>query len=276
MHVGERGELEHQGLGRARHAGERGREHEGEQLELGHVVAERHRARLVLADRLEDLAEGRVDGAVDDEEADAEHREHQVVHRDVVRQVDDAEQVAARHALQAVLAPGRLPLQHDEIHHLRQRQRDHREVDPGAADRQHAEQPAERAGGERAADDAQLRRHAHVTHQHPAHVARAAEEGSVTEGEQAGETEQQVERAREQPEAQDLHQEGGIHRERRHQPDQEQRAEEDRGGTCEHRIRVVHQSDSSPRAQALPNRPAGRTSSTTTMITNTTTAEPSG
>ena len=217
-----------------------------------------------------------MDRAIDDEEADAEHREHQVIHRDVVRQVDDAEQVAARHTLQTVLAAGRLPLQHDEIHHLRQRQRDHREVDAGTADRQHAEQPAERTGGERAANDAHLGRDADIAHQHAAHVAGAAEEGGMTEGQQAGEAEQQVERAREQPEAQDLHQEGGIHRERRHQPDQEQRPEQDRGGAREHRIRVVHQSDSSPRAQALPNRPAGRTSSTITMITNTTTAEASG
>ncbi len=181
-----------------------------------------------------------------------------------------------RYALQAVLATGRLPLQHDEITILRQRQRDHREVDPGAADRQHADHPAERAGGERAAEDAHLRRHAHVAHQHAAHVAGAAEEGGMAEGEQPGEAEQQVERAREQPEAQDLHQKGGIHRERRHQPDQEQRAEQDRHGAGEHRIGVVHQSDSFARAQALPNRPAGRTSSTITMITNTTTAEASG
>ena len=38
------------------------------------------------------------------EEADAEHREHQVVHGEVVRQVDHAEEMATRYTLQAILA----------------------------------------------------------------------------------------------------------------------------------------------------------------------------
>jgi hypothetical protein len=60
-----------------------------------------------------------------------------------------AEQLAARHALQAVFAAGERRLQADEVHHLRHRQRDHREVDALAADRDQADQQAEQAGGNR-------------------------------------------------------------------------------------------------------------------------------
>ena len=66
MHVGQRRELEHQRLRRAGQACQRGREDEGQQLVAVDVVAERDRARLVLADRLQHLAEGRVDDAVDE------------------------------------------------------------------------------------------------------------------------------------------------------------------------------------------------------------------
>ena len=61
--VGERGELEDDRLGRAGKAGERRREHEDHQLVLVGAVAERDGAGLVVADRLADLAEGRVDDA---------------------------------------------------------------------------------------------------------------------------------------------------------------------------------------------------------------------
>jgi hypothetical protein len=71
--------------------GERGRQHEGGELVALRAVAERDRARLVVADRLQHLPEGRVDDAVDEEEARGEDREHVEVHRAVVVQVDHAE-----------------------------------------------------------------------------------------------------------------------------------------------------------------------------------------
>ena len=80
MDVAERGELEDQGLGCPGRAGQRRGNDEGDQLELVDVVAERDGARLILADSLEDLAERRVDGAVDDKEAGAEDGEYQVIH----------------------------------------------------------------------------------------------------------------------------------------------------------------------------------------------------
>ena len=75
-----------------------------------------------------------------------EDHQHDDVHRRLVGEVDEAEQLAARHRLDAVLAAGELRLQREEEHHLRQRQRDHGEIDALAADR------------ERAGDDAEHRR----------------------------------------------------------------------------------------------------------------------
>ena len=110
-----------------------GRQDEGEQLVAVDVVAERDRARLVLADRLQHLAVGRMDDAADEQEDGDEDGEDDEVHDDVVgdrqhaeqlvvRRAGErqhAEQLAARNALQAVLAAGdRAPLQEDEVDHL--------------------------------------------------------------------------------------------------------------------------------------------------------------
>ena len=58
----------------------RRRQHEGEQLVAVDVVAERDGARLVLADRLEHLAKGRMDDAADEAGRRDEDRQHEVVH----------------------------------------------------------------------------------------------------------------------------------------------------------------------------------------------------
>ena len=58
VHVGQRLEAHHHHFQRARQCRQRGRQHEGQQLEAVRVVAERGGARLVLADRAQDLAEG--------------------------------------------------------------------------------------------------------------------------------------------------------------------------------------------------------------------------
>jgi hypothetical protein len=63
-----------------------------------------------------------------------EDRQHHVVQGQVVGQVE-AEQAAARDALQAILAVRERRAQRRKVHHLRQRQRDHRKVDALAPDR---------------------------------------------------------------------------------------------------------------------------------------------
>jgi len=60
--------------------------------------------------------------------------------------------------LDAVLAAGELRLQAEEEHHLREGQRDHREIDTLAADREIADHGAERGRGRDAGQDAQFGR----------------------------------------------------------------------------------------------------------------------
>ena len=86
--VGERGQLKDDRLGRAGEAGEAGGEHEDHELVVAGAIAERDGARLVLADRLQHLAEGRVDDAVDDEHAAKKDRRDKPVEGEVVGEVD--------------------------------------------------------------------------------------------------------------------------------------------------------------------------------------------
>ena len=103
----------------------------------------------------------------------------------------------------------------------------------------------------------------------------------MAEGEEAGVAEQEVEGAGEEREAEHLHQEHRVEHERRDEERREQDREDqqvvarhaerrglDRHGDVGERL-LGHQA-------ALPNRPAGFTSSTIAMMTKITTAEPSG
>ena len=101
-------------------------------------------------------------------------------------QVDQPEEHAARDVLQAVLAAGEGGLEGAEIDDLGQRQGNHGEVDPLAADGQAAEDETERPCAKGAGQNAQLRRQAAVLDQIPGHVGRSAEEGGMAEGEQPG------------------------------------------------------------------------------------------
>ena len=250
MHVGKRLELEHERLGRASEARERAGDHERQQLVLVHVIAQRERPGLVLADRLEHLAEGRMDRAVDQPEPENDDAVGEVVHRVVVIEVDDPEKGLARDALQAVLAAGERRLQVDEVQHLRERERDHREVDPLAPDRERPHQVAEHRGSEHAREDAELGRETHDLGRMAGDVARGAEEHRVAERKQAGEAEQQVEGGGEQREAQRLHEEDGVHQRRRDEPDDEQHRVEDLAP-------VVHAA-SFPCRRGRPAAPAAR------------------
>src|SRR3990167_4455034 len=83
----------------------------------------------------------------------------------------------------------------------------------------------------------------------------------MAEGKQARETQQQIEGAGEQRKTHDLHQQHGVDQQRRQQQDGPR-------GQPGQKLRVFH--------LFAPNRPAGRTISTTTMVMNTTVALNSG
>src|SRR4030095_5754008 len=92
------------------------------------AIPERDRPRLVLTDGLQHLAEGRVNRAVDQKEPGQEHREYDEIERQRVLQIEESQERAARHRLDAVLAAGEGGLQAEEVQHLRERPRDVRGV----------------------------------------------------------------------------------------------------------------------------------------------------
>ena len=159
MDVGERGELEDERLGSAGEAGDSRGDHEGDQLVVIRLVPERNRPRLVLADGGQHLAERRVDGAVEQGEAEQEDRRDDVVHRDrMSAQLEETEEPPARHGLDPVLAAGERRAQAEEVEHLRQRERDHGEVDPLPPDGDRADDEAQSRSAERGAEDGELGR----------------------------------------------------------------------------------------------------------------------
>jgi len=85
----------------SRGAGEsrqRRRQHECQQLVAIDRVAQRDRARLVLADRLQYLAERRMHDATQEQEDRDEYRQHEVIHAGIRLQRDEPEHAPARHA----------------------------------------------------------------------------------------------------------------------------------------------------------------------------------
>ena len=139
-----------------------------------------------------------------------EDRQHEVIQDERVGEVEQPEQPAARHRLDAVLAAGERRLQAEEEHHLRERQRDHREIDALPADGERAADEPQRRGGEHAERDRGLRREAPGLGRIGGNIARRAEEHRVPERQQPAEADQQVERAGEEREAQRLHQEHRV------------------------------------------------------------------
>src|SRR5262245_34768020 len=263
VNVGERGEMHDDGLGPRGDSGEPRRQHEGHELVPARLVAERDRARLVLADAFEDLAEGRVHDAPDEQQAEDELDEDEVVHGERPVEVDEPQEVAARHRLQPVLAAGERRLQAGEVDDLREGEGDHREVDPLPPDGEAADGGAERRAREAAEQDAQLRRQAHLFDRVARDVGGEAEECRVAEGQQPRVSEEEVERAGVDGEAEGLHHEHRVDEEGRPQAEQEQRRHGGAPGErARHRVR--------------PKRPAGCGRGTIAMITKITTWEASG
>ncbi len=230
-----------------------------------------------------------------DQEDDDEDGQDDEVHDDVVgnrQQAEqlavrlagerhDAEQLAARHALQAVFAAGdRAPLQEDEVRHLGQRQRRHREVDALAADGDEADDEAEQRRQGDAGEHAELGRPALGADQPAGGVGGGGEVGGMAEREQPGVAEQQVEGAGEDRVAERGHHEHRIEADERRRDQQRQPGDgadmgqardvgDGAGGRKRQGLGVAHQA-------SLPNRPAGRTISTIAMMTKTTMLDASG
>ena len=160
--------------------------------------------------------------ARDEQETGHEYRDHEVVHRRVRLERQQAEQGAARHALQAVFTTRERCLQAGEIHHLRQRHGDHGEVDALAPDGDQPDHCADQAGTDDPDQDGQLRCEMLGADEPAGDVGCGAEKGRMAEGQQAGKAQQQVERAGKDREAQQLHDKHRIQAEHRRQQRQQQ------------------------------------------------------
>ena len=151
-----------------------------------------------------------MDDSVDKQKAGQKHHEDEDIHGCLLAEIEHAEEKAARDGLNAVLATGERRFDREEIHHLRQRQRDHREIDALAADGEGAGDEPE-PGSECGADqNGEFRRQVPRFGCVGAHIGGPSEIQCVTKRQQACIADQKIERAGKQRKAQDLHQEHGI------------------------------------------------------------------
>ncbi len=280
MHVGQGGKLEDLAFGRAGQPRQRRRQREHDQLVAIDLIAQRNGARLVLADRLQDLAKGRMHDPVDQKDAAEGDRQHEIVQRHVRAQRNQSEQITARHRLDAVLAAGEGHLKGKEIDHLREGQRHHGEIDPLPPDRQRADDQPQQSGGHGAGKDRQFRRQSPDFRGMGGNIACPAEIGRVPEGQKSAETEKQVERIGEKRKTHDLHGKDGIdpvgQQQRQPQQDQKDHLVQPRHADAFAQGAGLDRVFGDRHQPALPKRPSGRNSSTIAMMTKMTTADPSG
>ncbi len=132
-----------------------------------------------------------MDDAVGQGEAEEHEGNGRVVKVD--RPSDAQLEKGPRHALDAILAAGdRAPLVRNVEEHLRERERDHREVDPASADRQVAEGNGERGRGEHARERRQRERQGELLRREGRGVSTQPPEGRVAEREQSHEAKKEV------------------------------------------------------------------------------------
>ena len=223
--VGQRRELEDDGLGAAGESRQRAGQHEGQKLVALGGVAQGHGPRLILPDCLEHLPERRVDDAVDDEEPRQEDRQHDKVHRERLAQVEDTQEHAAGHRLDAILAVRERRLEVKEVDHLRERERDVGEVDALAPDRERSDHHAESSRHRGARQDGELGRPSQDLGRVRRDVARGPEEDRVAEGQEPNVADQETEGAREEAEAEGLHEKERVNEERGHHQEKDHDAE---------------------------------------------------
>ena len=176
--VGRHEGLEHaeQAAGEARVSGG---DHEGGQLVAVDVVADRGGAQRIVPDRAENGADRRAHDPERDDDADEIAQRDELIERPAIGEMDGGEaeiEARGRHARQAVLAAGEIRerIELDEEEHLRDRHRDHGEVDAGAAQRDQADQIAGRC------------RRDHADDQRAQHVAEAGAGQQIGRNEAAG------------------------------------------------------------------------------------------
>ena len=198
------------GLQPAREPRQPGGEHERDQHLHARVVADALRARAVVADRAQRLSERRLGRARGDQIAERRDGEREVIEMVRIVEVDRSER-PERNAGKSIVAAGvGVGLPGDEIDHLRERERHHREVDSRAPDRQISGRNREHERG----DGPEEQRHGHRKPRAQKHVRRhvraGAPEHGVAERKQPRVAKDEVEGEREQSPGKDVHRQDGI------------------------------------------------------------------
>ena len=210
MHIGQRCELKNDRLGCAGEAGQCGGKHKRQQLVAIGIVAQRYRSGLAFADRFEHLSEWRMDDAMDKQKGSGEDGQDDVVEHPDIVEIEQAEELAPGHGLNAILAVGKGCLQTEKVDHLRQRQRDHGEVDALATNGKQSGDDAEQGRCRRPHRDGKLGREAPHLRGMRGGISGHSEKHRVAERQQTPEADQEVERAGEQRHAQHVHKEHRI------------------------------------------------------------------
>ena len=246
----------------AREAECRGREHEGDQLVAADRVAHEQRALLVLADRDQNVAEGRADHAPDQDGGEEHDDRGHDVERGLIVEID-AQQVGPGDAAEAVLAAGeRGPAVDDVEGHRGEREREQREVDAAPAQDEEADErpvSAARATAKAIARRKELGREVELEQRRG--VGGEPEERAVAEREQAGVAEQQVEAEADQHEQRDL----ARDRDRQAERAGEERQDDERRREDQERVAEDPEAAHSSFATFSPISPRGRSSRTRTM-----------
>jgi hypothetical protein len=178
---------------RAREAADGAGDDEAHQLVAVGREADRLHPRLVLADRLDDAPEARLDEPVHAVQRRGEDREHHVVEGDVVLEVQPEADLGARREVEPVLAAVGLHRDEDVVHHLREGERDHDEVHAAGAERDRADHEREERGEHDCHRPRDPRARDALGHQDPDRVRAGAEERGVAEAHHAAVAEDQVE-----------------------------------------------------------------------------------
>ena len=205
----------------------RGERHHDDQVLL-HLVAQGQRALLAVVEGPQHHAERRMDDPVDQgERRQHDHQHHEIQHDGPV-EVQNAQQGAARHPLQAVLAARRRPSHGDEVDHFRQGQGHHRKVDSAPPERECGEGSTQRRGNRDGPKQCDFDGVAEILHEEGRRVGGHPIEGGMPERQQPAVAEYQVERGREQRHGERFHQENRI--------DHERREQQRRSGHGEHQV----------------------------------------
>jgi hypothetical protein len=224
----------------------------------------------VVANGGQHVAEGRIDDAAGEEKPQEEDDRDQRIHAAVaVEGIIEGADVNFRlgHIGEAVLAAGdggeRRVLQEEE--HLGEGDRDHRQIDAGAAEREQADDQTDEGGADRAHGQSQEDvRDLVGDEQVGSDEAAGAVKRRLAEREQAGVAEDEVEAEAEQAPDQDAAQHVGVGADL---GQHEGRNDQDCGEndeTGEAAVEFLHR---------VPNSPCGRATSTSAMAANSITAE---